>query len=232
MREAISGAMTVQVLPRRLAEQTTRNITTKFAFDPKLFSSEYPDRSDSDIELLPGGHNWVLVRGSAQEVRKSIRDAAKPVAKANFNRSILLTVGVVVLALIVGVYLHPSVPLSGWVPAVIGGLVLYFAVTAEKWIVLDGVINISATIDANKILWSQYHGEEAWRGHLTAAERDRLFQILDGEGIETFRDVLHVKMKTLHEEVLKQKLAARKADIDRARSLAVELESDSRQSDE
>jgi len=161
MREAISGAMTVQVLPRRLAEQTTRNMTTKFAFDPKLFSAEYPDRSDSDIELLPGGHNWVLVRGSAQEARKSIRDAAKTVAKANFHRSTLLTVGVVVLALIAGVYLHPSVPLSGWVPAVIGGgLALYFAVTAEKWIVLDGVINISATIDANKSLWSRYHGEK------------------------------------------------------------------------
>jgi len=39
-------------------------------------------------------------------------------------------------------------------------------------------------------------------------------------------------MKKLHEEVLKQKLAARKADIDRARSLAGELESDSRESNE
>src|SRR5699024_3378005 len=98
---------------------------------------------------------------SAQEARKSIRDAAKTVAKANFHRSTLLTVGVVVLALIAGVYLHPSVPLSGWVPAVIGGgLALYFAVTAEKWIVLDGVLNISATIDANKSLWSRYHGEK------------------------------------------------------------------------
>lgn len=232
--QAVDGTgVTVRTMPVRLASRTAGSSVTTVALAPEVLLRDWPDSDGRDIELFPGFRGWILVRGSAQAARQSLRAVASTVAKENRVRRVCLAAGTVALVVLAALSLISAVSLPVWAPLITAGLLAsYCAATTEKALLIegvlvfdddflaDGVFDVRGNLPGPGHTPNPYQIKSLWREQITARERDHLFRILDDEGVATLLGVLAARARGIAADFQQRQHADQQVAAARAKASA------------